>query len=242
MNDRAKYYLKNKQKILKNRTKNKTKFLCIEMYSRAKRRAKRKNIEFDLSVSDILNIIPEVCPYFSVPFTEFSNIKNMDFSMSLDRIDNNKGYIKDNVQVISFRANVLKNDATFSEFEKLIKWMENWKEENNDPNMVLKIYKKEFLKHLYANKKKHLKVDLSFEEFVSRFPLNKKCPVFGFDFNFEDRMKYNSISIDKFLPNVGYEINNVSIISRKANTIKSNASLKELKQIFSAWKTQIKDI
>lgn len=55
-------------------------------------------------------------------------------------------------------------------------------------------------------------------------------------------MKYNSISIDKFLPNVGYEINNVSIISRKANTIKSNASLKELKQIFSAWKTQIKDI
>jgi hypothetical protein len=34
---------------------------------------------------------------------------------SLDRIDNNKGHVKGNVRMISYRANVLKSDATVEE-------------------------------------------------------------------------------------------------------------------------------
>ena len=50
----------------------------------------------------------------------------MDESPSLDRIDSKKGYTKDNVQVISNRANRLKADGNIEEFKLILKWlMEN---------------------------------------------------------------------------------------------------------------------
>ena len=44
---------------------------------------------------------------------------------TLDRIDSNKGYIKENIQVISFKANRLKNNATIDELKCIIKYMES---------------------------------------------------------------------------------------------------------------------
>jgi hypothetical protein len=45
-------------------------------------------------------------------------------SPSLDRKDSSKGYSKNNIWVISSRANILKNDSTIEELELLVK---NWK-------------------------------------------------------------------------------------------------------------------
>ena len=44
-------------------------------------------------------------------------------SPSLDRLDNNKGYTKENISVISYKANRIKNDASFEEIEKLYLWL-----------------------------------------------------------------------------------------------------------------------
>lgn len=47
-------------------------------------------------------------------------------SPSLDRIDNNRGYTKDNIQVISQCANAMKGAATWGELKMFAKWiMEN---------------------------------------------------------------------------------------------------------------------
>ena len=87
---------------------------ALFMWKQARHRAKwdYNDMEFSIEVEDI--IIPERCPYFDVPFIPLD--KNWGYS--LDRIDSSKGYIKGNIQVISYRANTMKNNATTEELVK----------------------------------------------------------------------------------------------------------------------------
>lgn len=88
------------------------------MYIAAKNRARRRGIEFNIEESDI--VIPDICPLLEIPI-EYGTRANYDRSPSLDRIDNNKGYIKGNVWVISQKANAMKNSATFEELKTFSK-------------------------------------------------------------------------------------------------------------------------
>jgi hypothetical protein len=53
------------------------------------------------------------------------NFENKNNVPTLDRIDSTKGYIKENIQVISFKANRLKNNATVDELKSILKYMES---------------------------------------------------------------------------------------------------------------------
>jgi len=92
-----------------------------KMLARAKSRAKKNNLPFNIELADI--IIPERCPLLGIKIesTEFRNSPN---NPSLDKIIPKKGYIKDNVWVISNRANTLKNDATLQELKTLVENLE----------------------------------------------------------------------------------------------------------------------
>lgn len=72
-------------------------------------RAKKRGLEFNISVVDI--VIPNVCPIRLTPFV-FNEGHVQDNSPSIDRIDNDRGYVKGNVRVISYRANAMKNNCT----------------------------------------------------------------------------------------------------------------------------------
>ena len=85
------------------------------LYKNAKYRAKKWNLEFNIAVSDI--VIPEVCPVLNISILDHS--PNNEAAPSLDRINNNLGYIVGNVRVISYRANIKKSDLSFEEIELL---------------------------------------------------------------------------------------------------------------------------
>ena len=100
--------------VSKNQWKNKT--YIQKIYDRAKTRATRKGREFNIEIEDI--VIPDLCPVFGVPLVE-----ETEYAPSIDRIDSSKGYIKGNIQIISRRANLLKNNATVEELEKVIAFL-----------------------------------------------------------------------------------------------------------------------
>ena len=81
----------------------------------AKARAKKKGLEFNLELADI--VLPEFCPVLGIKLKRTSS--STDASPSIDRIDNALGYVKGNVIIISLRANRIKRDATLEELKKL---------------------------------------------------------------------------------------------------------------------------
>ena len=82
----------------------------------AKYRAKKYNLDFDLSLEDIK--IPSMCPVLGIPLVPFSGRCSRN-SPTIDRIDSSRGYVKDNILVVSFRANSLKNNATVDELRRI---------------------------------------------------------------------------------------------------------------------------
>jgi hypothetical protein len=101
----------------------------LVMCKAAKHRAKLKGLEFNIKPSDI--VLPKYCPVFP----EIELIRNdgvhKDNSPSLDRIDNNKGYVKGNVKVISNKANILKGDGSIEDLERIIVYMKSSLQEKN---------------------------------------------------------------------------------------------------------------
>lgn len=89
------------------------------MWSDARKRARKKNIPFNINKNDI--IIPEICPILNIPLVFGDKIIH-DASPTLDRIDPSRGYIPGNIQVISNKANRIKTNASIAEIELVFEW------------------------------------------------------------------------------------------------------------------------
>ena len=90
------------------------------LFRKAKNRAKLKNVKFDIDINDIK--IPKYCPILKIKLSP-NNINAKENSPSVDRIIPEKGYIKGNIQVISMKANTMKNDASKKYLINFAKWI-----------------------------------------------------------------------------------------------------------------------
>ena len=122
-----KYYQDNKEKILARNKKYHNKIVNIKKYTDISIPFLNKKIsnmrdrsnDVTLTAEELLELIPKdlKCPVFRTKFSfgEGNDWTTKQNSMSVDRIDNNKGYHKDNVVIVSFKANVMKSTATLKE-------------------------------------------------------------------------------------------------------------------------------
>lgn len=133
------YYHDNKEKVLedvkKYREANRPKIqekgreyyrrkLKNRLLNAARARSRKYGYEFNLTEADI--ILPKYCPLLGIEmFVTESRKGSKHSSFSLDRIDSARGYTKDNVWVISHKANSMKSDSNYEDFKKMA---DNWKQ------------------------------------------------------------------------------------------------------------------
>ncbi len=102
------------------------KLICL-----ARQRAKEKNLPFDIDLDYVRSMVGENaefashCPVLKMPL-EWSRHRGnggkvLPNSPSIDRIDPARGYIKENIWVISHRANQIKSDASHEELKLVTK-------------------------------------------------------------------------------------------------------------------------
>jgi hypothetical protein len=94
----------------------------------AQNRARTKSLPIDITLDDI--IVPDVCPVLMIPLQKSITGRANPNSPSLDRIIPQLGYVKGNIQVISNKANSMKNNATIEELIKFANWILKVKETN----------------------------------------------------------------------------------------------------------------
>lgn len=87
---------------------------------------KNRSRKFEVSVEAEDLYIPEYCPLLpSIKLTWGKGIKMRESAATLDKIIPSLGYTKGNVQIISYRANRIKNDATLEELIQIGDWAKN---------------------------------------------------------------------------------------------------------------------
>ena len=76
------------------------------------KKAKDRNIPFELNLEDFVNI-PRICHYTHQTLTL---LPHKPTTISLDRLDNKKGYTKDNVVFCCSFVNYMKRELTYDQF------------------------------------------------------------------------------------------------------------------------------
>lgn len=99
---------------------------------RVKSNCRKTGIEVTITESDIL--IPTHCPILGIELDRFATTKTRSNAPSIDRIDNNKGYIPGNIIIVSLKANRIKNDATVEELMKVAEFYKGLQGINTETN------------------------------------------------------------------------------------------------------------
>lgn len=111
--------------------------MVCRKFLRLEERSAEKGLEFDLTISDIKRMMKrKTCEYTGEPITCFAAVGSLN-GLTFDRKDPNKGYTKENVKVVSYWANKVKNDLfehpdrsnglDFSDIDRLISLLQSIK-------------------------------------------------------------------------------------------------------------------
>lgn len=94
----------------------------VRHFSKKKQNCKNTKWEFTITMEDVL--WNTICPIFGTPIDWFTEGYS-DNSPSIDRVDNTKGYVPGNVQIVSLKANRLKSNGTAEQHAQIAAYMQN---------------------------------------------------------------------------------------------------------------------
>lgn len=89
------------------------------LHRSCRKRSQKSGIDFSIGIEDI--IIPAICPILEEPLVYCG--PDRSYWPTVDRVDNTKGYVKENVRVISYKANMMKCDMLLWQVENLLEYM-----------------------------------------------------------------------------------------------------------------------
>lgn len=119
---RANKWVKDNLDVVVSRKRERRSDVRKSLLENAQSRAASQNLPLNITIDDIE--VPEVCPILGVRLTKAKG-KAGPNSPSLDRIVPDKGYVIGNVQVISYKANAMKNNASIQELLLFAQWVIN---------------------------------------------------------------------------------------------------------------------
>jgi hypothetical protein len=90
--------------------------------SNTKSVCEKEGVPFDITVED-LRPFPLSCPVLHIPINWMSTGGSKNDSPSIDRVIPDKGYTKGNVRLISQKANRLKQNASLSELQAIVRYL-----------------------------------------------------------------------------------------------------------------------
>jgi hypothetical protein len=139
----TRYWKNNKERLGYGRLRHKAKIYAmspreawlVESLRSTKSRAKRKGIRFDVDTTSLKIELPSHCPILGVELLYERRgiagpVKN---SPSLDRIIPERGYVVENIRVVSHRANSLKSNASLAEMRLVLADLERLVAAGNRP-------------------------------------------------------------------------------------------------------------
>lgn len=128
-NSRARMWAsKNMGRIVQKKRERRKRDLQGCLLESAQNRANINNIPLSIVKEDI--IIPERCPVLGILLRRNTGKAAAD-SPTVDRLIPELGYVKGNIQVISYKANKMKNNASVEELILFSKWVLNKWEKNS---------------------------------------------------------------------------------------------------------------
>ncbi len=114
-----------KQKLHKQNLRRKTEaqklyHILLSRLLAAKGRSKSKDIEFNITIDDLYELYNKQkgkCALSGITMTCDILSGRTSTNLSIDKIDHNKGYTKDNIQLVCMAVNEMKNDRTIEELK-----------------------------------------------------------------------------------------------------------------------------
>jgi len=96
-----------------------TRLWAYDALANAKMRSKRSGVPCTIDLHDVMGVVADTCPLLGLPLV-YATGKIHSNSPTLDRKVCELGYTKDNIAVISHRANRIKSDSTVEELQLLL--------------------------------------------------------------------------------------------------------------------------